>query len=270
MNSNLKNIPPVVKNLLIINILVLFVGFVCEEYLDINFTQIVGLHSPQSELFEPYQFITHMFMHGDVWHLVFNMYALFILGRMLETVWGSKRFLIYYMITGLGAAVLHLAINSWEVAAFTTDANAFFANSTPETFAQFIRENIGSANKEINDFIINWTRSPEQSEFATEAKSFVNYLLEQKENVTTVGASGAVFGVLLAFGMLFPNTEFFLFFIPVPIKAKYFVIGYGAIELYLGFQNNPSDNIAHFAHLGGMLFGFLLIKYWKYDKHRYN
>jgi len=198
-----NNIPPVVKNLIIINILMLIAMSINESFMLEKF----ALFYPTSFFFKPYQYITYMFMHGGIAHLLFNMYALFLFGSVLERVWGGKKFFIYYMITGLGAA-------------------AFF------TFT-------------------NWLLT-----FGYTPVEYIDLL-----RTPTVGASGAVFGLLLGYGMLFPNSVLQLIFPPVAIKAKWLVIIYGSLELLLGF-GFPGSRIAHFAHLGGMIFGFILIKYW--------
>ncbi|MEY3342413.1 MAG: hypothetical protein RL090_97 [Bacteroidota bacterium] len=204
-------LPNVVKNLLIINGIFLLADTVLSNQLGLSINEMLGLYFPLSDKFAPYQFITHLFLHGNFLHLFSNMFALWMFGAVLENHWGPKRFLVYYFATGLGAAVIHLLWNWYDW------------NTNPDSNAMF---------------------------------SYV------------VGASGAVFGVLLAFGMMFPNTLIYVFF-AIPIKAKYFVIIYGLLELYSGLSNNPLDNTAHFAHLGGMLFGFILIKYWKQKDRRY-
>ncbi|MEX0813488.1 MAG: rhomboid family intramembrane serine protease [Chitinophagales bacterium] len=209
-----NSIPPVVKNLLIINGL-LFLGTVVAEGFDISLIRILGLHSLQSEFFKPYQFITHMFMHGGFLHIFSNMFALWMFGSRLEMTWGSSRFLFYYFFTGLGAAALHSGVTYWDIEQ---------------------QKAAGLAGQELYRLI----------------------------NIPTVGASGAVFGVLIGFGLLFPNTQLMLLFPPIPIKAKIFVFLYGAFELYAGFSSfSGGSNIAHFAHVGGMVFGFILIKYWQ-------
>ncbi len=262
MLGRFGGIPLVVKNLLIINILMLFATFVFSGTFDIQLTRILGLYYFESELFRPYQIITHMFMHGGLAHLFFNMFALWMFGRVLESVWGSQRFLIYYFATGLGAAALHTFVNHLEMSSMINAANSFMNNPTPDLFREFISNHIPSPRREVYDFIMNWSDDPGNRAYITQAVTMVENSLRHRMNIPTVGASGAVFGVLLAFGMLFPNTRLMLLFPPIPIKAKYFVIAYGCIELYLGLTR-PGSNIAHFAHLGGMLFGFLLIKYWQ-------
>ncbi len=244
-NSFLNNLPQAVKGLLIINIAIFALSFIIEATMNIDLARVIGLYFYKSDLFKPYQIITHMFMHGGLMHLVFNMYALWMFGQVIERVWGAKKFLIYYFVTGFGAVVLHTFVNYLQYQSIT-------AGMANETIQMVLNEgaDIISHNK-------NWT-DPDVGA--------LNLLM----HIPTVGASGAIFGLLLAFGMLFPNIRLQLMFIPVPIKAKYFVMGYGAIELYMGIQNAAGDNIAHFAHLGGMLFGFILIKIWnKTNKNNY-
>jgi len=240
---SINAIPPVVKNLIIINAIMLFATYVLEMR-GINLYKILGLHYFESPDFRPYQLVTHLFMHGDIWHLVFNMFALWMFGRVLESVWGPKRFFIYYFVTGLGAAAIHSFVN----------------------FIEF-QHIAGKMSPEEVERVISYG-----TEIYNQGKNFTDplaYKLNNILNMPTVGASGAVFGILLGFGMLFPNTQLMLLFPPIPIKAKYFVMGYGAIELFSGIANTGS-NIAHFAHLGGMLFGFFMIKYWnKHTTHFY-
>ena len=228
--GNFNELPVVVKNLLIINGL-LFLATISLSNLGIDLVKIFGLHQFQSNDFRPHQIITHLFMHGSFTHLFFNMFALWMFGKILENIWGQKKFLIYYMITGIGAAAIHLI------------------------FCQYQIINISNQIPDLVNIAIEGKYNPSIP---------LSKKLTQLIITPTVGASGAVFGLLLAFGMLFPNALLYLYF-AIPIKAKYFVIGYGLIELYAGISNNPADNVAHFAHLGGMIFGYYLIKYWKQD-----
>ncbi len=215
-------LPPVVKNLLILNGL-FFLGTVVLESRGLDLVGMLGLFFPASPFFEPYQLFSHLFMHGSFGHLFSNMLALWMFGTPMENLWGPKRFLTYYLITGLGAAACHLGVMAWD-----------YYQVLP--FA------------ELGD---------------GEAIAYLNQLFESP----TVGASGAVFGLLLAYGMTFPNQEIYVYFL-LPIKAKYFVAIYGLFELFSGLSNTGS-NIAHFAHLGGMLFGFLLIKRWRSNAYRF-
>lgn len=256
----MSSIPPVVKNLIIINILLLVATFVLQNA-GIDLVEHLAMYYPGSEKFRLHQIITHMFMHGGIWHLFFNMFALYMFGRVLESVWGSQRFLVYYFVTGLGAIVLHNFVNYLEFNSIQNAIEAFRNTPSPELLDQYVTKNLPQASAQVRDFINTWYDDPSNSAYAAEGLTLMERVKELKMDIPTVGASGAVFGVLLAFGMLFPNTQLMLLFPPIPIKAKYFVIGYGLIELYLGFSK-PGSNIAHFAHLGGMLFGYLLIKYW--------
>jgi membrane associated rhomboid family serine protease len=200
-NSFINNIPVVTKNFLIIN---LIVWGACNFFPHLRLVEYLGLYDLKSGNFILYQLITYQFTHVAFFHLFFNMFALFMFGRVLESYWGSSRFFTYYMVTGIGAGLIQLGIYYFQ------DIHAL-----------------------------------------------------------TIGASGAVFGILLAFGMIFPNAPLMIIPIPFPIKAKYLVIGYGLLELWLGFSNRPGDNIAHFAHLGGMLFGLALILYWRKKNGNY-
>jgi membrane associated rhomboid family serine protease len=235
--SGFLRLPPVVKNLILLNVLLWLVDLVAQNVFGIQLTMLLGLYFPKSDQFMPLQIVTHMFMHGGFWHLFFNMYALYMFGMILENVWGPKRFFIYYIVCGLGAAFVH------------------------ETVILFQYEKLLNViSPDQLQLVLN-----EGTAYFRDGKVFTDETMQSLQillNTPTVGASGAIFGVLLAFGVLFPNTELMLIFPPIPIKAKYFVLAYGAIELYLAFSQ-PGSNIAHAAHLGGMLFGYLLIRYWR-------
>jgi membrane associated rhomboid family serine protease len=256
----LNNIPPVVKNLIIINVLLLLATWVLKN-MGIDLVEYLGLYYPGSEKFRLHQVFTHMFMHGGLTHLFFNMFALWMFGRILEGVWGSKRFLLYYLVTGVGAAALHTFVNYLNISGMQNAIEAYINTPSPELLDHFVKKHLTNPSPQVIDFITSWYDKPTVASFAAEGQQLMERILQMTMDIPTVGASGAIFGILLAFGMLFPNTQLMLLFPPIPIKAKYFVIGYGAIELYLGITQ-PGSNIAHFAHLGGMLFGFILIKYW--------
>ncbi|HCC71575.1 MAG TPA: rhomboid family intramembrane serine protease [Bacteroidales bacterium] len=232
-----SGIPPVVKNLILINVLMLLALYTAAGVFNIDLNGALGLYFPKSAQFKPYQVITHMFMHGGFAHLFFNMFALFMFGRVLESVWGPKRFFIYYFVSGLGAALTHEAVIGIQYARLV-------GNISPEQL-QMVLERGSEIMRSGRIFT-----DPDMQQ--------VNVLL----NIPTVGASGAVFGILLAFGVLFPNTQLMLLFPPIPIKAKWLVIIYGGLELYLAITQ-PGSNIAHAAHLGGMIFGYILIRIWK-------
>ena len=231
-----NSIPPVTLNLLIINVLLWIVTALFSNRIDLS--NLLGLHYVTSELFMPHQLITHMFMHGSTTHVFFNMFAVYMFGSVLERTWGSTKYLVYYMLTGLGAAGLQLLVAYIRIHAIEADMPS---DLVAEVYAQ--GANALAQNKNFIDPLA--------------AK--LNLLL----NAPMVGASGAVFGLLVAFGMLFPNVPIMMLFFPVPIKAKWFVIGYGAMELILGVLDNAGDNVAHFAHLGGLITGFFIILYWR-------
>ncbi len=223
----------------------------------------MGLYYPESSYFKPFQIITNVFMHADFMHLFMNMFGLWMFGSKLENYWGPKRFFIYYFVTAFGAAALHMGVNAFEIHQFKQVASSFFADPSYDSFFSLIQGESKLANSsELTDFLIEWKANVQDTAYSNEAKQFVEMLLQSKINGLILGASGAVYGLLLGFGMLFPNTEILMLFFPVPIKAKYFVVLFGLFELYQGVVNNPDDNVAHFAHLGGMIFGFILIKIW--------
>jgi membrane associated rhomboid family serine protease len=230
-------LPPVVKNIIMLNVLMLLALYAAQSVFGIDLNNILGLYFPKSEQFMPLQIVTHMFMHGGFWHIFFNMYALYIFGQVLENVWGPKRFFIYYIVCGLGAAFTHETVIAFQY-------NHLAQSLSPENLQLVLNE--GTA-------------------FFKQGQGFSDpdmLKLQMLLNTPTVGASGAIFGVLLAFGVLFPNTQLMLLLPPIPIKAKYLVTVYGALELYLAVTQ-PGSNIAHAAHLGGMFFGYLLIRYWR-------
>lgn len=240
--SIFSQMPPVTKNLIIINIIVWLAMFVLPSRLGAGLEQYGGLHYFSASDFNPVQLITYMFMHStrSVAHIFFNMFSLFMFGIALERTLGSARFLFYYISCGIGAGLIQ------ELA---------WALTWEDSFVRTL------ANLNHVDF-------PEMREYLHHAMTTAEgsrQISMMLNSLITIGASGAIYGVLLAFGMLFPNAPLYLFFIPVPIKAKWMVIGMGAIELLTGMSEaaGTSDGIAHFAHLGGMIFGFLIILYWK-------
>lgn len=219
-NSILGSMPPVVKNLLLVNVIMYLITIITGNFMYENF----ALFYFESPLFKPFQLVTHMFMHGGFTHILFNMYTLYIFGCVLERVWGSQKFLFYYFVTGIGAALLHMGVMWLQLQGYIADLNA-------------------------GDLF---------------ARAQIQALL----STPTVGASGAIYGLLLAYGMLFPDNIMQLIFPPVALKAKWFVIIFGALELLLGLSGR-GGNVAHFAHLGGMIFGFFLILYWKKNNRMY-
>ena len=216
----MNNIPTMTKNLLIVNVLAFIATFVLERS-GIDLTRMLGLHFFLASEFHIYQFITYMFLHGGFTHILFNMFALWMFGSVIERVWGPKKFLFYYICCGVGAG-------------FTQELVQYITYSM-EGIAAYQYVNAGGVQMTTDAYINLWT---------------------------TIGASGAVYGILLAFGMIFPNERLFIIPFPFPIKAKWLIVGYIAIELFSA-MSGPGDGVAHMAHLGGMLFGFLLIRYWQ-------
>ncbi|MBQ8277072.1 MAG: rhomboid family intramembrane serine protease [Bacteroidaceae bacterium] len=215
-----KQMPPVTKNLIVINCIVYLAQLVAEQR-GVDLVGLFGLHFAAASDFGLYQLVTYMFLHGSLTHLFFNMFSLWMFGRLIENTMGLRRFLVYYFVCGIGAGVCQ---EVWQAGEF------------------YLRG--------MNDYA-----------FVTDGYRTMIPMAEFLNSWTTIGASGACYGVLLAFGMTFPNERIMLLIPPIPMKAKYFVVGYAAIELFSAFTSN--GNIAHFAHLGGMLFGFLLILYWR-------
>jgi len=226
--------PLVVKNLIIINALFFLARYTLASTLNIDLNSVLGLYYYNSPEFNPYQLISYMFMHGGFSHIFFNMFALWMFGTQIENLWGPKRFLNYYLITGFGAAFLHYLIIHFQISGL----ESYFTSN------------------QISEIVNSGAFTPSSPLFS---KARMLYGLH---HTPVVGASGAVFGLLLAYGMTYPNQIIYLNLL-FPIKAKYFVIIYGLLEFFMGVQNGAGDNVAHFAHIGGMLFGFLLIKYWK-------
>jgi len=237
--SRFEILPTVIKNLIIINVLVFIAQNVipAEKF---NIEDTFALHTWQSHLFKPWQFVTYLFLHGGIDHIFFNMFALWMFGSILENVWGPKRFLTFYIVSGLGAALCHMIVLYFQNNHMINDFNA-----------------IGNSVERLNTFIDNYNVTGSKQLSLGFAEALLNFNLD----TPTLGASGAVFGCLAAFGYLFPNTYIYLYFF-LPLKAKWFVIFYTAFELYATFQNSAGDTVAHIAHLGGALAGFLMVYFW--------
>jgi membrane associated rhomboid family serine protease len=225
--------PLVTKNIIIINVIVFALTFLLQSQ-GINFFQHFGLHHHSAPHFRVHQFVTYLFMHGNMQHIFFNMFGVFIFGQVLENLWGPKRFLIFYILTGLGAALTQYIIMHFQLTEAILQFNEAFAEAPTAMEKSFIIE---------------------------QKYDYLN------ANVI-VGASGSLFGLLGAFGMLFPNRYLYLYFL-FPVKAKWLVIAYGLIELFSGFNQNPNDNVAHFAHIGGLVVGLVLVLVWRKDRRNF-
>jgi membrane associated rhomboid family serine protease len=235
--SPFANLTPVVKNLLIINIIFFLAYWLIDHQSPRGpVTRLFGEYYFDALRFKPWQFISYMFMHGGFEHILFNMFALFSFGPILEYTIGPKKFLNFYFICGIGAGVLQMFVQAIEV------HNIVGTFTIPLSDKQLLSQQLFPSSLNISQ--------------EAAAQLFGIY------QAPLVGASGAIFGILVAFGMLYPNMELMMLFIPVPIKAKYLVSFYVLLEIYLGFKQSTGDSVAHFAHIGGALFGFLLIKAW--------
>lgn len=243
MNSSYGggNWPPVTKNLIIINVLIWLAEYLFRDFGDNTLIRYLGLHFYGSDMFNIAQPFTYMFLHAPntITHIFFNMFSLWMFGRLMEQVWGSKRFLLFYLVCGVGAAIVQEAVwaLSWE-----------------HDYIQGIAR--------LNGLTYEHMKQVVDSSLAAGDAEFMNAVEFTKNSMVTVGASGAIFGILLGFAFVFPNMPMYLFFIPIPIKAKYMVAGYAVLEFFFGV-GGKLDSVAHFAHLGGMIFGLIILLYWK-------
>lgn len=245
----MRSLPPVTKNLLIINVIIWLALQFFPASTKETFMNICALHYFTSDNFNPAQLVTYMFVQENFFHLFFNMFALYMFGNIIERVVSPKRFLFYYLSCGIGAALIQLGV----FAIMISNAAGHLPDGVTVTDianCHFVNGQIISNPKEILIYRL--------ISFSPDAAAIYSLI-----NTEVIGASGAVFGILLAFGYMFPKAPLYLFFIPVPIQARWIVIGYGAIELLQSFNDNPGDNVAHVAHLGGMLIGFAILLYWK-------
>ncbi|HYG39099.1 MAG TPA: rhomboid family intramembrane serine protease [Cytophagales bacterium] len=250
----------VVKILLILNVAV----FILDSLTSGQLNFYLALRYVESEQFLPYQFFTYMFAHGSFGHLLGNMFGLFFLGPLLERFLGSKKFLSLYLICGVGAALIHMGVNYWEIYNLKEAIHAYLAAPDADNFYSMIYDKFPGYYNSLESFMEQFQRMPNDplllNQSIIEAHNILN---KSTEGVPMLGASGAVMGIVATFALLFPNTELFLLFIPFPIKAKYFALMYIGYEIFSIIQDAPDDNVAHFAHLGGMIFAFFLVEYWK-------
>ena len=240
----MRSLPDIVKQLIIINVL-FFLGSMS---LGNTAYDLLALHYPQNPKFAPWQVVTHMFMHGSIHHILFNMFGLWMFGGTLAQMWGRNKFLFFYLSTGLGAAALQLGINYFQISTVVEQLveAGYSATALTETL-------------QSGQYNTAWSNVISQTELSQLLTSF---------NMSMVGASGALYGILVAFAFLFPNTELMIIFLPIPIKAKYFVPILLASDLFFGFSSYSLGPIAHFAHLGGAVTGFIMMWYWK--KQQFN
>lgn len=224
-------LPVVTKNIIIINAL-MFLATIAAQTQGIDLVKYFGLHYYLAPDFKPHQFVTYIFMHGGFTHILFNMFGVYIFGQVLEQVWGPKRYLVFYILTGFGAAIAQYIVMHFEITRV-----------------------LEMVNQEIASPLLS----------AADKSYYIEQKFEYLNNQVIVGASGSLFGLLGAFGMLFPNQRLYLYFL-FPIKAKWLVIAYGAFELFSGWRNDPMDNVAHFAHIGGLIVGVILVLVWRRNR----
>jgi membrane associated rhomboid family serine protease len=260
-----RSLTPVVKNLLLITIGI----FVITSFALPQLKSWFALYYIHSDRFEPFQFLTYMFMHADFWHLFSNMLGLFIFGPLLEQFLGGKKLLVLWLVCGIGSGILYSGYTYYRMNQLDTQVERYFEDPSPDEFNRFVSKNRHMFNPAIYDFIDDYSRNPENERYINSAKNTLVRVRNNVANIPMVGASGALFGVLIAFGMLFPNTELFLLFPPMPVKAKYLVLFYGLYTVYNILINNPTDNVAHFAHLSGLVIGFILVTYWKQSRNNF-
>lgn len=248
MFSFLNNIPPVTRNLLYLNIL-MFVLTVFFENQHVDLTSLLGAHYIGTPLFEPYQIVSHFFMHGGFLHIFFNMFGLVMLGGFLERIWGPKRFFVFYVSCALGAFALYNGIGMFQI--------------------YEIKHVLAANNVDLmpyNDLILGY----EETAPNPQNLDMIPYIQEYitKSSIPMVGASGAIFGILVAFAILFPNTEFLLYF-AIPVKAKFLVIAYLAYEIYSALNPEYGDNVAHLAHIGGAIVGAIFVLVWRRNRNQF-
>lgn len=261
----MMRITETVKQLIIINVMFFIGSYLVGKPAH----ELLALYPVQNDKFKIWQLFTHMFMHGGIMHILFNMFALFSFGGLLENMWGAKKFIFFYISCGLGAAALHLGISYFEIQYLLKDVADL--NLSAEVLHRILNASTG------ND-IYQTLQGANKLAIMDEDKFDILFNAARLNHIPAVGASGAVYGTLVAFAFIVPNAELMLMFIPIPIKAKYFVPGILLYDLIMGLRGQSifggqSDGVAHFAHLGGALIGFIMMWYWKknsFDNNRWN
>lgn len=265
-----QTLPPVIKNIIIINVIMVLIQYILGKH-GIDLADYLGLHYWQSPYFKPWQIFTYLFMHGSyndvegtLMHIGFNMFALWMFGRVLENMWGPKRFLFFYLFCGVGAGLCQLATSGIQYGMFEHAFWAYQQHPTLDQYTLFLKDHkdMFLSDPVFGTLLNNWSADPICSNCAQGSINIIHEYYTAMVNTGAVGASGSVFGVLFAFGYLFPNTLLYIYF-AIPVKAKYVVAGYALLELFYGVRNSAGDNVAHFAHLGGLIFAFILLWIWK-------
>ncbi len=249
----------IVKRLLII----FFVLFFLQSFFNIPLVELFGLRDFRSEGFIFYQYFTHIFIHANFGHLIRNAFGFWIFGSRLEMILGKKYFLILIFLSASGSALLQSYISYININKIKNYKEEYFVSPSPKKLEKFLNNFPKEIKRRYQIFIDIYKKNDKNSTYIEESKILINNLYSLKLDTPSVGASGIIFGFLAGFTILFPNQLLFIIFFPIPIKAKYFTILYGLYELYAGSKNNPSDNVGHFAHLGGMILGYLFIRWWR-------
>lgn len=261
------NVTPIVLRLILLNVVLLLLPYLLGYHgLVIS---LLGMYYPESSYFQPWQVVSYLFIHSDFYHLLSNMLGLFIFGPLLEQIWGTRRFLIYYLACGIGAGLIYQATAWYELSELKKDAIEFQEEPNPENFSRFFQKHNKAIYQRLLPFVESFDENASDERYIAEASKAVLHEQNMQLNRPLVGASGAIMGILIAFGLLFPNAELMLLFPPIPIKAKYLVGAYALWDLYRAFQNAPDDHVAHYAHLGGMLIGAIIVLAWNKNRERF-
>ncbi len=269
----MMNMTTAVKHLLIINILLFAATWVFQSSLGIDLNDTLGLHFFTASDFRPWQFVTFIFMHASIAHIFSNMFGLWMFGSLIEQAIGTRRFIYYYFVCGIGSGILQQIATYFDVQPLISAVNNLLANMSSANIQSFMNQYVAAFSVDsqslISTFIneYNTLIHSDPDKAMSVARTFLSSYQDMYVNAqVTVGASGAIFGILMAVALLFPNMRIMLLFPPIPFKAKWFVLFYGIYELFGGVANFQADHVAHWAHLGGLLFGFIMIRIWKIQR----
>lgn len=225
--------------------------------------RFLGLYKPASDYFLPTQLLTAAFVHTEFFHLLFNMFGLFLFGPLLESVLGTKRFISFYLISAIGASLIHIAVGTVELRNLRSDGEEVLQITTPDNVARFMSKHDYALYRQNDDWFRRFSKDKNNQQYIDGARNYVEGRINEEINVPMIGASGAVMALIMVFGLLFPNTELMLLFPPIPVKAKYVVAGYVLYDIYSVIKDAPDDHVAHYAHLGGAIFGWIFVMYWR-------
>lgn len=256
----MNNLSEAIKHLIIVNVIL----FVAPQFLDVDLTNVLALHFPQNEHFGFWQYVTHMFMHGGFAHILFNMYGLWAFGSPMEQIWGRNKFLFFYFSSGIGAALIYTLVNYYQFS--SAMEQIFNAGITSSEMSQIFDISASTTSEFIDRCNVILSKNPSISVYP----GLVDDIIHSSNlfNTPAVGASGAVYGVLVAFGLYFKDAKLALIFLPIPIAAKYFIPALILMDLFFGMTKYSIGSVAHFAHVGGALIGFIIAYYWKKNQFK--